>query len=294
MSFVEWLSREIGVNLEIIKPLFARKGFVYQVRVPSGEKMLLKVVHDQHEETRSIVQEIKLLTFIGNQYRSSGVLGDYHWLLRDWIDGETAWEATAYMRAEPRNKESRIRFIQDLCNMLNSVIKFYQMGYLHGDLQPSHFIKDEEGKYHLIDLELAQSVGDPNPSYRGALVHYVSPEVARGMQEQRTDIPLDQVSEVYSFGAVAYFLYSGVTPVSYGDEWNDRSYHYPFKQKLLAVANGRVRSFAQAEAAPFPELERVIMQCLRQDRRERYQTFQALYEALDQVKKYMEMRFGKR
>jgi DNA-binding helix-hairpin-helix protein with protein kinase domain len=103
-------------------------------------------------------------------------------------------------------------FCSELKNMLHKVIELYELGYLHGDLQPNHFIIDAAGGYHMIDLETAFRMNDPESSYRGALVHYVSPEIADGMMNGNESIPLDVVSEIYSFAAVVFFLATEANP----------------------------------------------------------------------------------
>lgn len=63
----------------------------------------------------------------------------------------------------------------------------------------------------------------------------------------------------------------------------DLSYDYSFEDKLNAVVDGRVRSFEKAGITAFPELERILMTCLKGNREKRYQTFESLYAALDEA-----------
>ncbi len=93
-------------------------------------------------------------------------------------------------------------------------------------------------------------------------------------------IHLDQISEVYSFGAVAFYMYTEVVPVAYGKSMEDPSFDFPFEKMLQAVAQCRVRSFKQAGVEPFPKLERILMRCLENDRTQRYQTFKSLLATL--------------
>jgi hypothetical protein len=79
-------------------------------------------------------------------------------------------------------------------------------------------------------------------------------------------------------------MYTKVVPVAYGETMEDPSYKdIPFEKKSKAVAQGKVRSFAQAGAEPFPELEAVLMKCLDRDRSKRYQSFESLKIALHKL-----------
>jgi hypothetical protein len=51
------------------------------------------------------------------------------------------------------------------------------------------------------------------------------------MLVQDNKIPLDQISEVYSFGAVAFYMYTNVVPVAYGETLEDPGYkEIPFEK----------------------------------------------------------------
>ncbi|MFC7442599.1 serine/threonine protein kinase [Laceyella putida] len=288
-DFIKRINDATGMELNVVKNLPTRKGIALKVE-ENGTEMLLKAIELLTDDktatprTRSLQKEARILKEIhsltGGLYVDSGKVDDHFWLLRKWLHGKTAFEYMSYARTMPCSLEHKRRFVEDLLQMLKKVMELYALGYLHGDLQPGHFIIDPEGRFHLIDLELAVKANDPDAAYRGALVHFVPPETASGMLVDDQHIPLDPVSEIYSFGAVAYLIYTGVVPVAYGETMEDTGYEFPFEEMLKAVAQGKVRSFAQAGAEPFPELEKILMKCLKKDRRQRYQTFEQLEECL--------------
>lgn len=293
IDFVKRINESFGMNLNVVKSLPTRKGMAFKVE-ENGTEMLLKVIElregdkDTEKRTRSLRKEAKILReisdFTRNLYIDSGEVDDHFWLLRKWLHGIPASNYMSYVRSKPLLLENKRRFVKDLIEMLLKVIELYNFGYLHGDLQPGHFIIDLDGKFHLIDLELAVNVNDLDATYRGALVHYVPPETARGMLVNDQKIPLDQVSEVYSFGAVAFFIYTGVVPAAYGESMEDPSYKdFSFEDKLNAIVQGRVRSFAQAGAETFPEFERILMKCLESEKARRYQTFEELKADLEKL-----------
>lgn len=78
-------------------------------------------------------------------------------------------------------------------------------------------------------------------------------------------------------------MYTKVAPVAYGKSMEDPSFDFPFEEMLKAVTQCRVRSFKQAGVEPFPELEQILMSCLEKDRTQRYQTFESLLAALEEL-----------
>ncbi|SEN02920.1 protein kinase domain-containing protein [Lihuaxuella thermophila] len=296
LEFIDKLSEFLDMQLTVLKPLHARKGCSYKIK-GDNEEMMIKMMDLLSDETKvtnrahALKKEAKILRdvnqFTGDLFVASGELDSIFWLLRRWIDGVTVTHHCSYLREKPLSIDHKRQFIQDLCKMLENVVHLYKCGYLHGDLQPKHFVVDKEENFHLIDLETAVNVNHPNSDYRGGMVHYVPPETTTQMMDGNANIPLDAISEIYSFGAVAFFLYTGKTPVVYVESLEEEEKidlkAIPFEQKLLAVSQGRIRSFEQAGAEPFPELERILMKCLEKDRTKRYQTFGDLNAALEEL-----------
>lgn len=289
LSLVEQVSEVFGLNLQIIEEIEVRAGLGYIVTA-DDQKMLLKAVsvdvldHDSEYRLRSIMKEAQILRqlpeFTNFRYIGSGECNQYFWFLQKWIEGKSVWDYTKDIRLNLDSNRNQRRFVLTLVKMLEKVMQFYNLGYLHGDLQPRHFIVDKFEDYHLIDLETAVNINDPNDSYRGALVHYVSPEVAKGMLARKQSISIDSISEIYSFGAVAFFLYTAELPVDYGGSMTGSGDNSSFEDKLKAVINGQVKSFDRVRATPFPELERILQKCLAKDREQRYQSFEDLYRKL--------------
>ena len=133
------------------------------------------------------------------------------------------------------------------------------------------------GKPVIIDWGLGVRVDDKSFNYRGGLVHFVAPEIAEQMTKKATSIPYDQTSEVYAIAAVFFLLFTGKTPISYG---NDNFMSVPFNQKLKFIVSGNFISFEQASSPPFPELEKILQICLSPDKKMRYSSYKFLDELL--------------
>ncbi|NOK59853.1 MAG: hypothetical protein GFH27_549291n45 [Chloroflexi bacterium AL-W] len=287
------LGVRLNANIHVLKPLSSRQGMSFQVTV-DDKPMLLKFVTAVGDDP-SVVRRIRALQreaeIVEHLYGAisgnviCGQLDSTVWLLRKWINGVTVWQHCVYMREEPLRLDYKYSFIVDLIQMLEQVMLLDEAGYLHGDLQPNHFVVDQEGSFHLIDLELAVCKDASETEYGGALVHFVSPETATGMLSDNQHIALDILSEIYSFGAVAFFLYTGKTAHAYGETLDGNEMAEISKEeKLQAIVQGRIRSFAHTDAVAFPELEQILHWCLQIDRSQRCASFIALFTALKDLK----------
>ncbi|RKL64952.1 hypothetical protein CR203_23375 [Salipaludibacillus neizhouensis] len=292
-DFIKKVSGLVGMELSIIEQLQSREGFSFRVKGNSQE-MLIKFIDintnnaTQRQRVKSLKNEAKILIelakFSNDTYISSGTLDTTVWILRKWIDGITVWEHTKYIRANPQLQENKQKFIESLIHMVKKVIQLNKLGYLHGDLQPNHFLIDNNERVHLIDLEVSVQMDQKDTGYIGALLHFVSPETAEGMLKEKLNIPLDLMSEIYSFGAVSFFLYTGYTANSYGESpASNQIKGIEKNDKLTAITLGKTRTFSQIDAEPFPDFESVIMKCLSLQRTNRFKNFEELLISLELI-----------
>ena len=103
--------------------------------------------------------------------------------------------------------------LRQICGALSEA---HNIGFIHRDIKPENILLCCLGGQHdvakLFDFGLVRTVGEDEPSSKitrdGASVgtpHYMSPEQVIGEE-------VDQRSDIYSLGAVAYFLLTGKTP----------------------------------------------------------------------------------
>jgi serine/threonine-protein kinase len=171
----------------------------------------------------------------------------------------------------PLTSARAIRLARQICG---SLAEAHDLGIVHRDIKPANLFVTQSGDEYdfvkVLDFGVAQIARDATLATKsdgeGEMVGtpaYLSPEMALG------DAPIDARSDLYSLGAVLYFISTG-TPL-----FPDRS----FRDTLLAHAmHDPQPPSARADVAP--DLERVILRCLAKQPAYRYQTAREVDAAL--------------
>jgi len=164
-----------------------------------------------------------------------------------------------------------IYLLRQTCDALREA---HAAGLIHRDIKPGNIFAAQRGGVYdvakLLDFGLAKPLL-PDESLQltqeGAITGsplYMSPEQALGEAEP------DARGDIYSLGAVAYFLLTGQPPFD-GDK--------PMKV-LLAHARDEAPPLSQLRSDIPADLELVVLRCLAKRPEDRYQSVQSLSEAL--------------
>jgi Tol biopolymer transport system component/predicted Ser/Thr protein kinase len=195
------------------------------------------------------------------------------YIVSEFVEGGTLEE---WSRAKGR--KSWRQGVELLAGIADALAAAHAAGVLHRDVKPGNVLIDANGYAKLADFGLAKLVDrggrDPAESIakiskntRAGLVlgtvAYMSPEQASGQ-------PVDERSDVFSFGIVLYELISGHRPFEAGNEL-----------ELL-------KSIVHAPAEPLPEglpelLRMAVDKTLQKDPADRYQTMRDLVADLRRV-----------
>ncbi|MFF5877007.1 protein kinase [Streptomyces californicus] len=154
------------------------------------------------------------------------------WNLQPWHEGPDL-----YRLWEPcREKDSPVEpHTSAARGCVEALAELHAKGWTHGDVQPAHFIIGPE-RTHLIDLALARGGHVPEEydfPFRGCLVHYEAPEVARSVLATGEAEPT-QEADIYALGASLLISATGWRAVEYPDD-------APRPAQRRAIASGKRR-----------------------------------------------------
>lgn len=150
----------------------------------------------------------------------------------------------------------------------------HEAGVLHRDLKPGNILVDASGEPRVADFGLAKRVAsDEHLTLTGDLLGtpgFMAPEQARGTSGQTTP-----ATDVYSLGAVLYYLLTGRAPFV-ADSPLDA---------LLLVLEGEAVLPRRINPQAAEPLERICLRCLQKRPENRYTSASALAEDLERYEK---------
>jgi len=162
----------------------------------------------------------------------------------------------------------------------DALARAHEAGIVHRDLKPSNVIVTNDERIKLLDfgiaklLERADGTADASTKTtpltdEGIVIGtaaYMSPEQAEGRR-------IDARSDVFSFGALLYEMVTGRTPFRGNSALS----------VLSAILNEDPPSPSLLAPTVSPDVDRLILRCLRKDPARRYQTMADLKVALDDL-----------
>jgi tRNA A-37 threonylcarbamoyl transferase component Bud32 len=164
-----------------------------------------------------------------------------------------------------------VHFLRQICAGLQEA---HAIGLIHRDIKPRNVIACQRGGVadvvKLLDFGLVQSVGldkDSKLTIQGTILGsppYISPEQALGKNQ------IDARTDIYSVGALAYFLLTGQPPFP-----RDTA-----MEMLVAHVHENVTPLTEFRPELPHDLQEVVLRCLQKNPDNRFQDIDSLDRAL--------------
>ncbi|MFK7929061.1 MAG: protein kinase [Myxococcota bacterium] len=248
---------------------------VFLAERDDGQRAAVKVLHPSSigtDEVRRFEREYRALQRMSHpnivQVFEAGVLGSYPWLAMEFVDGTDLDEQIAQWETDnPADRWAQVEVIlRGLCEALGYL---HTMGLVHRDLKPSNVLLTADGQVKLADFGV---VKDSRAQTTALTMHgNLVGTVAFMAPEHIMDEPVGPRSDLYSLGAVLYVLLTGKRPIEASSITGFLARHLTH----VPTAPSTIRP-----DVPRP-LEAICQRLLYKDRKQRFQSAEAVIRALD-------------
>ncbi|MDX6577991.1 MAG: eukaryotic-like serine/threonine-protein kinase [Blastocatellia bacterium] len=236
------------------------------------------------DRMRRFVQEAKAAAALNHpniaHIYEIGESDGVNFIAMEFIDGVTLREKIHHERTEHRKL---LRFLQ---HAAEGLAKAHAAGIVHRDLKPDNIMITRDGHAKILDFGLAKlletkpetaaemgeaatammPVQHSTPGVVMGTVGYMSPEQAQAK-------PVDQRSDIFSFGCLLYEAATCRKPFA-GDSIVDTLH------KIIYDPAPAITDFNPSAS---PELQRVIRKCLAKEPDKRYQTIRDTANDLEEL-----------
>jgi serine/threonine protein kinase len=181
-----------------------------------------------------------------------GVAAGRYYFVMDYIDGTSLRQVIDSPQIELKTK---LDMIVQVCKALDYA---HKNGIIHRDIKPSNVLIDRQGNALVADFGIAQIVGAPESEMTSAdvvmgTVAYMSPE------QKVSSTNVDQTTDIYSVGVMLYEILVGKKPL------------------------GHFKLPSEADPATNPKFDAIILKCLAQEAKDRFQRAVELKDAVLEV-----------
>ncbi|MEY4668636.1 MAG: hypothetical protein RL518_1335 [Pseudomonadota bacterium] len=256
---------------------------IYQIRLKDGGLAALKLLR---ESPKTVLEAFKREALILEKIHS-GVApklidcqleGDTKFLIMEWIDGvqSQVWASRVSQLASQERYSESLRMCTEI---VRAYMDLHAQGVLHSDIYPKNVMICRDGTARIVDFgysfhaEVDAVIGK---SRRNCNTYFKSPDLAqRELTDKAEAAPSPSVSsDMYSIGALLYFLVTGSTYVDFALE------HTAVHRQ---ICESSMVPFSERGIQGLEGLERIIMKMLAKDPSERYESLEECLDCLKDV-----------
>ena len=255
-------------------------GAVYKAHDPQiGRTVALKVVltgGEESEELRTQKERFYREARAAGKLHHPGIVAihdvgeDTHgspYLVMEFVEGTTLEkELSSSSAAKTFNFSQRLLLAIEIAEALDYA---HLGGVIHRDIKPSNILIATDGRPKIADFGIAKLV-DSQATVGTQLMGtpaFISPEQLIGS-------PADVRSDIFSFGVMLYWLFTGVRPF-HGETMTSVGYQ---------VVHTTPPPARQLNGALPEALDRILFRCLAKDPADRYQSVREVASALEALR----------
>ena len=249
-------------------------GVIYRARQRNSQRVVaLKRILSIHADSRDTLARFRREAVTVATLRHPNILPIYEldetedglpFFTMKYAPGGTLLEAARSLRHDPRH------VVRLMVKVSRAMQYAHDQGILHRDLKPGNILLDEHGEPLVSDFGLAKSLEAPTDLTRTMTSFgtpgFIAPEQAHGSAKDLTP-----AADIYSIGAVLFYLLAGRAPFIGGN--------------ALAVIKEAAEKAAPKLRAIAPELDRdlemICAKCLEREPEARYSSAGGLAEDLE-------------
>lgn len=172
------------------------------------------------------------------------------------------------------NRTAEVRWaLETLSALAGGLDHAHRRGILHLDMKPANVLLADDSDPMLLDFNLAHDTSRPR-WHTGGTLAYMAPEQIDQLQTD-SPIPVDERTDLYGFGVVAFELLTGVLPFPATGVGMD------ILVRHAAIRKNRLPSPREKNPSVTPAVEAIVHKLLAPASADRYQTARELKTDLD-------------
>lgn len=267
---------------------------VYLVQSETGRTFAAKVMQPDGERNYEQLrlrfeQEAKLHPSLShrNIVRCYEVNSDPPGMLLDYVEGKSIRQMLDDRSILQMKPSQIMRMVQHISDALTYL---HERHYCHCDLKPDNILWDSQNDmYYLIDFGISQNTGQIPDTKRGSPKYMAPEQIRREAVDRRTD--------VYSLATTIYEIITGgeipfTSRVSEHDVFpgfrRDNSTDFPLQQEARESSERKYSYIKPPPPSYFRKgikisIDKVLLKALEKEPRQRYETVDALYNALNEA-----------
>lgn len=207
-----------------------------------------------------------------------GQVGEQHYFVMEYIDGETVYERI--VKAKRLKERDALTITRQVASALKHA---HSRGFIHRDIKPKNIVMTKSNVAKLADLGLARAIEDKKTAEAEknkafGTPYYISPEQIRGA------VDIGPPADIYGLGATFYHMLTGRVPFQGVNPTQVMQNHLSAE---LVPPDQVVSGISQSTAE-------IVEMMMKKSPRDRYQTAEELMEDIDHALAGEPLRYASR